>query len=483
METMRVKYKDNPWKKKHRESQKENKSLKKSLKRLKTQQQCHRKKVKQLKDLLKVADRHVILSSGPESEGQKRPYRHKFQMWLILIAIQFQYKDNLSYRQVREVLSNFLTSMGSSLKPPSASSIRNWVRKLGYYRLWFYAGISKGDKVLIMDLSAGIGQEKVLVLLGIPLEKWKKSPATLSFSDIEVLQVKTAKTWNGETIKAEIEAVKLKIEGDFRYIVTDRDSTMKCACRLSGYQNVSDCTHWMSSCLERYYKETEVFKELQTKLGKMRQKWVNSKYSALMAPNMRTKSRFLNLYEIIDWLNILLKNWEKLDTDIQQAVDFIKTHEALILELGAMIKLIKEISKLLKGQGVNDKTALNIEALFNKEPLSTTILGRFKEDMLSYIKDIQTLLPDEQAIICCSDVIESIFGKYKYRGNKGASQGITDDVMTISLFSGNLSVPEIKEAMETVTLNNIEKWAVENTIPSFLKCRNDFFRKLGAKRA
>ena len=49
-------------------------------------------------------------------------------------------------------------------------------------------------------------------------------------------------------------------------------------------------------------------------------------------------------------------------------------------------------------------------------------------------------------------------GKFKNRGNKGVSQGITDDVMAIALFNGKIEVNQTKEALEKVTLASIEQW-------------------------
>ena len=412
MKTLGIKYTDSVWKNRHRASQKSKKYLKKQLSRKAAQLDRYRQENILLKKRLQTAEKALLKlpPNAPNRFGQSGvavPQGHKYGLWLVCMCIQLQTSANLSYRQVRKVIASFLAEKNWPLVIPSATSVRNWVRKLSYYRLCYdvYATeIDLGDKVLLLDLSGGIGREKALVILGVDVKAWHCAAHALTFSDICVLSVKTGTTWNSDTISAEIDSVKGKIGGNVPYIVTDRDSTVQSACRQSGLVNVSDCTHWQSNCLERYYKNDEAFKLLHAELGKIRQKWVNSKLSALIAPNMRTKSRFLNLYEIIDWLDKLTSHFDKLDPKIQETLGFIQHHKVLIEELILMINLIKKISKILKIKGLNAQTELDVKDLFGKISHKTTILTRFEQDMTHYMHQIRMMLPNQNNIMCC-DVV------------------------------------------------------------------------------
>ena len=93
------------------------------------------------------------------------------------------------------------------------------------------------------------------------------------------------------------------------------------------------------------------------------------------------------------------------------------------------------------------------------------------------MSDIRTRLSDQSTVMCCDDVIESVFGKFKYRGNKSSSQGITEDA--IALFNGKIEVKQTKKALEKVTLQSIEQWTEKNIAPSFAKNKNQFWRNRG----
>jgi len=69
------------------------------------------------------------------------------------------------------------------------------------------------------------------------------------------------------------------------------------------------------------------------------------------------------------------------------------------------------------------------------------------------------------ALLCCSDIIESIFGRYK---NKGGMKAISADVLSIALYNQPISPQFIQQAMQTVTGPQLQQWQNENI------CHNKF---------
>ncbi len=237
----------------------------------------------------------------------------------------------------------------------------------------------------------------------------------------------------------------------------------------------------MASCLEGFYKENAPFASLMSSVGLIRKKWVNSKNIGLIPPNMRVKSRFLNLFEIVEWMQKVLAVWHKIEPSQQQTLFFLQTHKMLIEELGGMIQLVKAFSKELKTKGIVEQSVSDVNEIFDTIATKTINAVAFKETIIAYIEEKRKMLPDVVRILCCSDVIESYFGKFKNRTNQGTAKGITDDMIVMALFNGNLSKPEIKTALESVFLSQIAEWSKENTIDSFAKTKNKFWTNLGAK--
>lgn len=476
-ETIRNKHKTNIWKERLQEVQKEKKALQRINKRLETQSLANKAEKEALKKALKKAESKQI-KVGKEVLGGDKPYRHKYPSSLLYLAIYYQAIVGLSYRQVRLVILRLKVMLDLEMSVPSASSVRNWVRKAAYYELKRGKSIEWGQSILIIDESAGIGQEKMLLILRIKAEKVKKG-SSLGFGDVEVLSVKSGKSWTGEQIATEIGILKKRLNLEIKYVLSDRCSNLLKSCKVGGYRHVNDCTHQQASYLEGYYSKAEDFQELMKRVGKIRQKWVNSKNSALIAPNMRTKSRFLNLFEIVEWMRKILSAWEKLDTEVRIELAFLHQYDSLIKELVCMLNLIKDLSAEFKTQGIDKNTQARVQVIFDKANSKCPNILDFNLKIKAYIDNMRTDFDENDTILCCSDVIESLFGKFKNRNQQGTTQGITDDMMVMTLFNGDFNQEQIFQAMEKVKLADIDVWTKENTVPSFAKTKNDYWRNLG----
>ena len=93
-----------------------------------------------------------------------------------------------------------------------------WVKKIGYFQLQLPKE-KANDWIIIVDESIGIGQEKVLVVLGIRRSKIDFS-RPLKVQDMIPVLVKSKEKWSGADIAEELEHVKHML-GTVIYAVTD----------------------------------------------------------------------------------------------------------------------------------------------------------------------------------------------------------------------------------------------------------------------
>ncbi len=163
-------YTTNNWKDKLRVSKIETKQLKKENKRLHIRIAKGYQIQQNLKaEIVKLKESSSNLT-GSISLGSK-PKRHKYGLILIFLAVHLQSLHGLSYRQTREVLLRYISLLGLKISVPSATSIRNWVQKLAYFRVYGQEVAPSAGRILLVDESASIGQEKVLLLLSLDEEK------------------------------------------------------------------------------------------------------------------------------------------------------------------------------------------------------------------------------------------------------------------------------------------------------------------------
>ena len=85
--------------------------------------------------------------------------------------------------------------------------------------------------------------------------------------------------------------------------------------------------------------------------------------------------------------------------------------------------------------------------------------------------------PDKlgENLICCSDIIESLFGKIKYSVNTNSSFGMTEFSFALASIGNKNNAEYIKKAMENTTEKKIKTWKKQNIAPSLFQKKKTLF--------
>ncbi len=359
--------------------------------------------------------------------------------------------------------------MHLELSSPSFSTTKLWVKKIGYVKL-VSVKEKADDWILIADESIGIGQEKVLVILGIRQSNIDFT-RPLKLQDMEPLLVKSSERWTGYDIGEELKIIKENL-GNVIYAVTDGGSSLKLGLKNASIHWVYDITHAAAIFLDRIYRNDSDFKDFTHDAAQMRFKLCCSKNAHLIPPNQRSKSRFLNIDILSNWAIKALNAYDNgrlIDKEKIQ-LEWLKEAEDFITEMNLLISKIQEISIILKNEGLSKKTKKKCLKLLKK--FKTGRLLKFKKQMIKYLNENTIYITKyNEKLLCCSDVIESTFGKYKNELSKNLMCGITDLVLIIPAFTADLTPEWVTEAIDSCTVKDIQKWNKENLCKSLLTKR------------
>ncbi len=299
--TIEYKSKLSQWREKAKRRSKEKGALKKRNKEILESRAMWKEKYKRekaanrrfRKDLSKAEKRN------PESAKRKqKPKHHSYSIQLILLCIWIRQQGNCSLRSCASVLRIVSLVLGLELCFPSRSSIQNWEKKLGYHRV-HKRGKKEEEWVLILDESISIGQQKLLLILGVELGKYSLSKA-LSFEDVSVLYIGISKSWKGSRISEEIEKIKAK-GFSIQYGVSDGGTNLGKGLRVSEILQIQDCTHAIGNLLKKQYNTKEEFLAFSKQCGILKRQVMLGKDALIMPPSQRVKGRFLNLQPLSDW--------------------------------------------------------------------------------------------------------------------------------------------------------------------------------------
>ena len=381
---------------------------------------------------------------------------------------------SVSFRSLSKVFVTFNLYLNIELSSPSFSTTMLWIKKIGYAQLQSVKQ-KADDWIIIVDESIGIGQEKVLVILGIRRSQVDFTRPLL-LQDMEPITVKSKERWTGQDIADELKIVKEKL-GTIIYAVTDGGLTLKYGLKDVDIKQVYDITHAIAICLQRLYEKDENFKDYAHKAGQMRYKLCCSRHAHLIPPNQRSKSRFLNIDTISKWgMKVLhaLQNNEISPEDRAQ-LEWVKEKESFIIEMDLIMSAVQKIYIVLKNKGLSKRTKSECSSsLINCKRGKLKI---FKEYMLNYLSEYtKQISRRKEILLCCSDIIESTFGRYKIELSKNPMSGITDLVLIIPALTSSLSGDMVRAAIDNCRVKDLEVWKKNNLCNSLLAKRRMVYK-------
>jgi hypothetical protein len=447
---------------------KEIKSIKKRLAELECSRDTWKKKYKTVKQQSQRSLTSVNLGICPA--------KHRYPVAIIWLCIQFQMYGGVSFRACRHCIAELCLILSLNCGVPSHVSIRNWACKCGYFRLQQHLADSKvpSTYAVIVDESISIGAERLLLVLGLPLENWSfQKPVSLS--DVQVLSLRVGQQWKAEQVSDVLSEVEKSYK--IAYIVSDRGNNLVKSYEQNAYIHLPDITHVIANALEKMYKNA-LFIEMNQICGGLRRRWYMSKSAPLMPPSQRKKARFHNIFTLAVWAKQIKQIYETLDKEQQKELEWFIKNTAIIDEMLCLRAMVSQLSDCLKTEGFNQTTQLKVLQILTDCQTPKTLY--FKQQIEGYLIDLcqkqqKNQLP--KTLFCCSDIIETAFGKFKYKISTNSIGGITEFALTIANFGTTFSRDEIIKSMESIKIQHLKDWKTENNVTSLAIKRQDIFNK------
>lgn len=442
------------WKDKYKHVKLQLDDLKKENIRLKSQLECHQK--------------GAIFTAG-------KAKHHSYGTVLIFMCMCLRQQSNCSLRGCVKMLKVMCLVLGMELSLPGKSSIQNWEKKLGYYRLTHPE--KQGDWMIILDESISIGQQKLLLILGVNLQHYGFDKA-LQFSDMALLDLAISSSWKNEAISQRLN--DLKAGGiNIAYAVGDGGTNLVKGLKNSNIYRIADCTHAIGNLLKHQYNSNEEFLRFSKQCGVLKRQIQLSKYAKFSPPKQRIKGRFLNLQELSKWayrlLNMLSDDSQQLDQQIYEKISWLKDYKTLVTAIYEQCQTMNQLFEILKKQGLSKASQQACLHLLDK----SNCPDYFVQGVTKYLQTNVGLLKGRKKLICCSDIIESYFGKYKYMVSKNKNPMITDACLSIGNFNQKFDESVIKKALEKVKIVDLKQWKEKNCPTSILKSKQMLFKKSG----
>jgi hypothetical protein len=430
------------------------------------------------------------LETGKPGED-KFAYGHHYSVKSIQISVQQVINCGSSYRGVVHTFELYQEIL--SQETPSFSSIRKWLGRIGLYELNREKEY-RNDWIFIVDLTVELGTEKGLVVLGVSQQLLEEevfpSKRGLQHQDVQILALEIMSSTRGELIEQKLMEITKKVGCPIQ-IIADHGSDLQKGIKLyqQNYPDVIytyDVTHAMALLLKHELTVSEKYQSFMQQCSRCRKQLQQTELSFLSPPSQRSQCRYFNVEKLLDWAENLLKAPLDIVADLVPTLESELLNSKLKLELGwlanyqdelsswsQMVQMTRRVETQIKLCGLNQQTL----SIIQQQHLTTEVNSTesFSQKLLGYLTKEISQIKSGQTFLATSDVIESLFGKYKQFSSRSPLKQIGQMFLRICLSTMNLTTTVVKEALETIRFLDVEDWSAQVFGQSMLSKRRILF--------
>lgn len=367
---------------------------------------------------------------------------------------------------------------------PSHEVIQNWIMRYGLYQLKKLPK-RRDDWIFILDHSIEFGKKQCLLILGISKEKFLKNNCRLQHKDMTVLATDIIESATGQSVTDSLVKVAEKT-GFPAQIVSDGGSNILNGCHdfiglsntVQPIRQTYDVTHKTALLLKHQLKNDKIWQSFCKKTAFSKKCLVHTELGYLAPPKPRDKSRWQNLDMYIKWAEMILsqktKSMSKSEAEKFKAkLSWLTEYKPHIKEWRTMLNILHAVKYEVKTNGFSNKTTDAVKKEIDKLTIKSQRLQDVKSQVIIYVDEESDGI--EGVILGCSDIIESIFGKYKNFSGKSPMKEIGRAILTIPAFTSTIDYKQVKEAMETISAKEVAEWQKNNIGSSLFSKRKQAF--------
>ena len=356
---------------------------------------------------------------------------------------------------------------------PSWYSGRLWLLRLGYYKLE-RTKEKADDWIWIIDHTIQWGKEKCLLILGLRQSQLPPIELYIDHQDVEPIALLPVEASNGEVVYQQLTYAAEKT-GVPRQIIADHGTDIKSGIERFCHDNHQSCytydiKHKVAAILKRELRDDEHWNEFIKLAAKTRQRVRQTQLAALAPPNQRSKARYLNLHELVQWgqQKLCYFDLQKDEADnlfdpneMDEKLGWLVNYRQHLAKWQELLEVVKVAEDYIKFVGIFDDCHIELKKHLDLN-LSTGRAKRVRQDLILFAEKQSKNVRQDERMLGSSEVIESVFGKYKRIEQDQAKSGFSSMVLSIAATVSKTTKDTIRKALETVPTKKIHEWFKNN---------------------
>ena len=394
-----------------------------------------------------------------------------------LISLCLNLANQIGFRPAATALKTILRWLGIEQKLPTWSTIRNWSMRVGVSIM--QQNSEADDWIWIADHSNQIGQEQVLLIIGIRASQLPAVGQTLGLKDMHVLAVVPGQSWKREDVRREYQKLAKRI-GAPRFLITDgaielRESADIFEKTKKPFTLLRDLKHVAANIFEKLIGNSPEFTDFFSRLGKARNAIQQTELSHFVPPPKKPKSRFMNLGPTLNWASMVSYHLSNSHSDARKNITAERMNEKLgwirqfrgpLASWQRCQQVMQTSLTFINQQGISTghwkklKTLLDSEADQYEQPcqLSQTMATK----LIEFVKESEVGLEDDQRAWLSTENIESAFAQYKRLEGQHSKGGFTTLVAAMPTLLYDWTPELVRTSLAATSVKEMKLWLKAN---------------------
>jgi len=248
---------------------------------------------------------------------------------------------------------------------------------------------------------------------------------------------------------------------------------------------VDDIGHSVANALKAQFSKLKQFSKLLSIIKSGAAQLRQTKVAHLTPPKIRTKGRFQSISKVTSWCENILDGLETLsDQDIKKqfsgAFSGLSSLKKFITQFSATTKITNEIQSLLKNKGLNHEVFSQAMQLLDQLPIRSKVRKRLSKWLKSHYGKWVRLGKRDVPLLVSSDILESLFGKYKTIISRSSIEDMNRMALIIPTLCGQKpNEADLRQVFSETKHEDIKSWTDKNISHTLRSNRQSFKKEVG----
>jgi hypothetical protein len=369
---------------------------------------------------------------------------------------------------------------------PCANTARMWLLRLGLYEL-IRPRRKADDWVWILDHTVQLGPHKALAIVGVRLGRWKRKP--LRHRDMTVLDIAPMLHSTGAAVESRLKVVAEKT-GIPRAIVCDGGTDLRRGIAdfrktRPGIACLYDVKHKMALLLQRELERDARWTKFIGHVNQSRSRLALTNLACLIPPNLKSKARYMNLEPLTRWgRNALAFLDEARDipgqavnrSAVEEKLGWLREYRESLYHWSVLLAIAETVERYVRREGYHAAAAKQLRKRLSGLAINASA-HQMTEAALGFVAEQSSQSHRGERLIGSSEVLESLFGKYKHLQGIHRQGGMTPQLLALGAAVGRQTAGTVRRALAAIRTRDVVQWCRQHLGLSLQAQRNYAFRE------